>query len=201
MPNSYTAPLYEGKDQSLQQFAARCARAMGVFYHQRDESLDSPLRYQSASQHKLNAFKDALRKEWQFRRSSEESKYAQWSAYVELKQNDFLESQKKALDLAVRYNDMIAQVERKEVPPALDSFKKIMLDFLKDSKASDCGSFRFRPSLPMGFVEYVEYTQDRNLRDVEYYRRHLREQRQRDATDAAYIKLIADTFDLEVLPA
>src|SRR5690242_13602207 len=42
MPTGYTAALYDGP-QSFEEFFWRCTRAMGLFIHMRDDSLDAPL--------------------------------------------------------------------------------------------------------------------------------------------------------------
>jgi hypothetical protein len=43
MPSGYTALLQDKPDTTFEQFAARCARAMGALIHMRDDPSDAPL--------------------------------------------------------------------------------------------------------------------------------------------------------------
>src|SRR5665213_2401224 len=43
MPTGYTSKLYEGKDQSFNEFVMRCARAFGALITMRDDPSDAPI--------------------------------------------------------------------------------------------------------------------------------------------------------------
>ena len=148
MPTGYTAALFDGKEQTFEQFAMRCARAMGVLIIMREEPLDEPIpeRFEHST-HYRDKLRDA--------REELETVCAMTQGEVEeAAQEEFaqaLESyrslRKDKNETEARYRAMLEQVDRWEPPTSEHkSFKTFMQEQLKSSIDADC---RYEPMLPV----------------------------------------------------
>lgn len=140
MPSGYTALLQENPDMAFEQFAARCARAMGALIHMRDDPLDAPLpekivpapwyndRVVACEAELINlrmvprAARDSMaEKEWQ---KTEDRR---------------LERIKERTELRVAYEAMLEKVRAWQPPtPDHQGFKDFMEKQLVESIAWDC---------------------------------------------------------------
>jgi hypothetical protein len=139
MPSSFTAEVYDGTKNDLQSFALRCARGMTYTIHMRDMNFDIPPR--------LRVFPASLPEELRAAEaevaaleamSPEEVSVAAEEDYrriVAARAEAAAEDEK----VRVRYAVMRLKVETWEVPEALASLKKFMLEQLDESQRHDCG--------------------------------------------------------------
>lgn len=204
MPTGYTSDIHAGKDVSLTDFAAGCARAFGAFIHQRDDSTRAALTYPSRPDNSY--YKESLEKakrelaRWQS--LSEEEKYAEWSDYFNERTVDLHKSIAKNSELRARYNAMLAQVHAVEVPSQLQNFKDFMVEQLTESIRFDCGDddkFTKGWYQPQDYSTWADYNDEHVLRDVAYYEEELRKEQERYDERVSYINLMRDTFGFEVV--
>lgn len=204
MPNSYTEDIYEGKPFDLDKFVSRTARGMMMFIHQRDDSLNSPLRYPSESFNSIEYHRRELEKaerelaEWEA--ASEEDKYAHWSKYYEDTLADKARTKARHRDMRARYEQAIAAVEELQVEPLMESFKEYMLNMLKESMEFDAHGDDFIDKYYTP-AEYVEWCvgEDKNLRrDVDYHTTGIAEGLERRADRIRYIESFERSFGIEV---
>ena len=198
MPNSYTAPIHEGKDISFRDFILRCARGFGFAIEQRDEAADVPLRthYEantSFDDRELEKAANLLNRlaivsDAELAEEAQAAYERQLAAHVEAK--EAAEAERK------RYDAMIVQVEAWEVPTELDEMKASILKWLRDSKAFDTDRiYPKRPERPPTGAEYRRQLLDEALRDVEYHSRSRAETIHRNADRNRYLRLLLESLD------
>jgi len=202
MPTGYTYPVAEGEVTDVSDFASACARAFGVFVHQRDDSPTAALRYPEAPEdsYYVTALADAQDELKRWQASSEEDKYAMWSEYAH---KQTVQRHKSKADVAVkraRYESMLAQVHAIDVPSALQSFHNFMVDQLEQSIKHDCGNGNFENEYyrVLSYPEWCDTMNERVLRDVVYYDEQLNNTRKRYEDARRYIDTMAETFGFEV---
>lgn len=203
MPTGYTAPIYEGKDITLFEYAASCAHAFGAFIHQRDSGTDSTLTYPPYpdTSYYAEALEKAKADKFRWETYSEEDKYVLWSEYYK---EQLVSNAKRLSERAAmrsRYLDMIAQVESVDVPSKLANFKEFMLSQLTDSMKFDCPAEDRTDTYytPREFAEWCADYDKKVVRDIEYYSRELAKEWERYNERVEYINLMKDTFGFEVV--
>lgn len=143
MPTGYTSKLYGGEDQTFEDFALSCARAMGALIHMRDDSSKSEMRmdkvsdylYKSIDEHSntLKAFLALTPEQWNERQQEE-------ILSLVASNNEYSDSKSALRD---RYNTMLEKV-KEWVPPTPDhnGLKDFMISQLEDSIKFDCSEFQ-----------------------------------------------------------
>jgi len=146
MPTGYTSDLYEGIDQTFEEFVLTCARAFGATIMQRDDPMDAPLRlptYDGFSQKWLDQDNERLAELNAM--SADEAAEAAANAYEEAKRRRE-ESIAKNAAMRTRYEAMLAQVKGWSPPTSEhDNLKHFMIDQLEESIRFDCS---YAPSVP-----------------------------------------------------
>lgn len=159
MPSGYTQDIYDGKPITFEQFALRCSRGMGAAIMQRDEAIDVEIRMREVSDHEVERVKTARAElEAALERTDEEwatAQSAEISAAVEYRDQYIRDTDA----LAMRYRDMLKQVEAWE-PPTEDhmGLKRFMFDQLGDSIKFDVGGpgvERYTPAVPEELPVYM----------------------------------------------
>lgn len=189
MPTSYTAPIYEGQEITFEDFALRCARAMGASIEQRDESLDVPLRkmetsggYHSKGLARANvALKTARKRDT-----------AEWEKLQEAEIREAIEYRTKYLEdrkaLRERYTAMLYDVTEWEPPtPEHEGLKKFMRQQIEESINFDCGSYD--PPVPerLPVSEYRSQQIEKCAREVSYHAEKLAKEHERVRSQHAWV--------------
>lgn len=142
MPTGYTAPIYEGQDLSLSEYAQRCARAFGALITLRDEPLTNsiPDRIESTT-----FYRDALvkiQKEYDdFLANPPTIEYAEteYEKLVAKYNKDRTERNEKAKALETRYRKLLDEVNAWQPPtPEHTGLKDFMVRQLEQSIDGDC---------------------------------------------------------------
>lgn len=174
MPSGYTAKMYEGEDQSFDDFVMSCARGMGALITMRDEPMDAPIpdAFEPSDYH-AKAIEDA---EWRLRNLdtvSDESARLQADQEYQQAHAAWMESRRKEAELRERYVAMLAKVQAWE-PPTPDHvhFKEFMVEQLTGSIDFDCPSdwptWRPEPQ-PKSIEEWKSEKRAKAERDLTYH--------------------------------
>ncbi|MFT4281226.1 hypothetical protein [Microbacterium sp.] len=150
MPTGYTAPLYEGKDITFEQFALRCSRAMGAAIMQRDEDPDVEIRLREVSDHEQRRVDEARAALDDAQSRTDEEWAAQQAARIEEATKVDDEWIERTDGIHERYQAMRRKVVA-WVPPTEEheGLKKFMLDQLDESEKFDVGSPLERRRMPV----------------------------------------------------
>jgi hypothetical protein len=202
MPTGYTAALCEG-DQTLADFAADCARAFGVFIHQRDDRIGTALTYPEAPEHSyyVRSLAEATLEYERWHGLSEAERYAEWSEHYNEALVRWAESNAKRSAVRARLENMKAQILKVEVPSILDNYKDFMISQLDetirfDGKVdSDFDTSYYKPA---EFYDWCEAKDKHVERDITYYADELRKERERHTERVKYIDAMAEAFGFEV---
>jgi hypothetical protein len=203
MPTGYTASIYEGKDITLTEFAANCARGMGVFMHMRDEATGAPLAYPKSSGNTFYSdnLVRVIKETEEWTALSEGERYAEWSIYYNNLVKDKAERKLKDSIVRTRYLDMIKRVTDVEVPSKLESFKEFMLGQLNESMDFDChdDDFYERYNTPLEYFAWSEERSKTLSRIVNTYSQHVNDEAKRGDDREEYIDLLVETFNIKVI--
>lgn len=195
MPTGYTWPIEEGEITTAREFAAKAARGMGVFIHQREDSNDAVLRYPEKPDNSYYAKSlvedEAKLAEW--RAMSENDKYRLWSEYVEDGEARERESHEEFALKNARYDKVERELDALVVPERLKSFVDFMKDQIKTSRP-----YPVRPFVAESFYDWCEWHEDMLLRHVTYSSEHLHDGWDRYYENVAYIDAMVRTFGFEV---
>jgi hypothetical protein len=204
MPNGYTADIYDGKDVSLKDYAAQCARAFGAFVHQRDDGHDAALRYPEKRTYAAESLKKAEIELNRWNVLTEAEKYAQWERYVQEKTESHAKTVMAHAVLRKRYTEMLNKVRAVEVPEELAKFKEFLEKNLTDSMEFHCptdSKFTDDYHRPQDYYVWLDDHEKHLRREVEYYREEADKEVKRYEGAVAYIDLMAETFDFYVKDA
>lgn len=141
MPTGYTAKLFDGYDQSFEEFAIQCSRAFGAYAHMKDEpcSIDVPEMIPFDLTHEYDNIGYALQLFVDFQNQSDESVEIKMKQEYEYSLEKLQSSIKQKRAAQQRYEDMLRKVEA-WTPPTENhhGIKEFMMQQLKDSLVSDC---------------------------------------------------------------
>lgn len=145
MPTGYTAPIYEGKEMTFEQFMLRCARNFGALISMREEPLDVPIPddFQPDDYHK-NQIEKWQKKAAMFVRPKREDLESEYQAAYDKAKAEYDEKEVERKALRNRYADMIEKVKNWQ-PPTSDheNLKKFAISQLEDSMNHDCHYWEF----------------------------------------------------------
>ena len=141
MPNGFTAPIYEGReDFTLRDYLMGVGRGMGFAIMQRDAATDEPIKrvepstdYDEEQIRKAQAVLDDL--DGMTVAEASERLAAERAATDERRR----ESVQRTLAMRARYERMIREVEAWDPLPLMDSTKEQALRYLRESMEFDCG--------------------------------------------------------------
>lgn len=140
MPTGYTAEIYEGKPQTFQEFALRCARNFGALIMMRDDSLDAPIpdEFKPAAWYgdQVAKIREQLA-ETAALSDAEATDRARFEHAKETVQVEDAIAEREVV--AARYRAMLAEVEAWQ-PPTEDhqGMKTFMREQLESSIKGDC---------------------------------------------------------------
>lgn len=197
MPTGYTSDLYQGKDQSFEDFVLSCARGFGAFIHQRDDSMsDKPtLRAPDTYYVKNVAKAEADLAEWE--RLVEDEVYDRYNEYVAKTEAYNKERTQKDSAVRDRYGTRLAEVEAWNVPPTLQSLKDFMIEQIKSSIQFDCPDSRPSVSEPLSFHDWQDQQEAELVRDVKYYSEQLEKEVQRVKEQNVYTFALYNALGME----
>lgn len=202
MPTGYTAPIYEGKDITLTEFAANCARGMGAFMHMRDEATGAVLAYPKSNGRSFYSdnLYATIEESNAWLALSEEERYAEWSTYYTKTLKQRADSMLESAVIRTRYLDMIKQVTDVDVPSKLEGFKRFMLEQLSESIEFDChdDDFYDRYYSPLQYFAWCDERTQTLTRMADTYSLRLAEENKRQDDREEYIDLLVETFGIEV---
>lgn len=139
MPTGYTCGVQEGKITTLEEFALRCARAMGANIMMRDERMDAPIKEYEVSPWHAEQLEAAKAWLYDFERMSLEEAAARIDKENAERSRELWSAKEKAQIERNRYETMLANVKA-WTPPTADheGLKKFMIEQLEDSIKHDC---------------------------------------------------------------
>lgn len=158
MPTGYTAPLYEGKEMTFEQFALRCARNFGALIRMRDEPFDAPIPEEfpvdEYYQKNYEQAKAAYEKFKQHPPTDEELEEA-YAKYVQKETNHAKKANERAAFRRQRYEAMLSKVMEWE-PPTEEhvNLKNFMVEQLEDSIDFDCSECHPHITEKQKWMEY-----------------------------------------------
>lgn len=196
MPTGYTAHIIEGTATNAKEFAKVCSQAF--IYSMRDASPGAPLRYPE----RLDAYhaeelpkRMAELAEWD--NSTEEEKYARWSAYAISTEEQHKKAKAQAEKSYRALLNVLAEVQKIKVPETHANFKKFMVEQITETIKYD-GSFNEKYYQVQSYEEWVDQQRGSILRNIEYSTKQLAEAEQRWQESRKWISTLANLYDLEV---
>lgn len=192
MPTSYTAPLYDGKEITFEEFVLRSARGMGatILLLLRDASLDVVPTEENViedSTYNIDRFTAAEARLVELgEMSAEQAGEAAESDYHELFKA-FRIAQGDYVGLKHRYKRMIERVEAWEPPTENHAgLKTFMLNQLDESLRCDC--YEPTPPVVLSASGWLRREIEKAERNVSYHREQVVEQDKRNSERRAWIR-------------
>jgi len=167
MPTGYTAMIEEDNNTNAREYIEACSRAFGLFYHQRDESFDTPLRYPDGD---VSYYAKAL--------AEARQKYDAASSWTqdEIRKNhlkylsDINDSNERSVNHAARinnnYEDVMAKLNKwQPVDEVSVNIKKFALDQINMCYPAKAYIEEPELSRQKWYKDHIEYM----ARQVSYY--------------------------------
>lgn len=149
MPTGYTAPIYEGQDLSLSEYAQRCARAFGALMSLRDEPLSNSIPDKIESSTYYNDMLAKVQREYEeFLQNPPTIAFAEaeYDKLIAKEMEDMARQNAKAKELELRYRALLDKVNAWQPPtPEHTGLKSFMVRQLELSIEADC-SIRDTPN-------------------------------------------------------
>lgn len=193
MPTGYTSVLYDG-EQSLRDYAFRCARGIDYLFALRDQSLDAGLPHEiKRSTYYDDKLTDARAELDRILDLSDEEANSE----AEKEYKELVRANQEANDISLarkyRYGMMARDVKAWEPPAALKSLKKFMLDQLEES-SSDCATYNYEIKR-LTAAQYKTKKVENILKDIEYYSNHILDEKERISETNRWLKILHKAFD------
>ena len=170
MPTGYTTAIYEGKEQSVEDFILRCARAMGACIMQRDDPFDDPPKKQYPCDYNAKRLIEAKQELDRLQAMSESQINEEARKERKDKIDERIKHDKIALELRGRYQNMLYAVEGWQPPtPDHKGLKEFMIEQLKTSINFDCSTGW--PEIPPVITaeEWRQKKIQQTIRDIAYH--------------------------------
>ena len=139
MPTGYTEIIYNRDDVTLNEFAMRCARQLGVLIHMRDEPLDAEIPHEfTPSPYHRTQFREASRDFYRSAslRNDEADRRALEDYENKIKEIKSMKARRG--QIIDRYNTMLDKVNGWQPPtPEHEGLKKFMIRQLEQSLEHD----------------------------------------------------------------
>lgn len=194
MPNGFTAPIYEGReDFTLRDYLMGVGRGMGFAIMQRGEDPSSPIKYVEPSTYyddeQIRKAQATLAELDGMTIEEAGARLAAERAAADERRRD---SVQKTLAMRARYERMIRGVEAWDPVPLMDSTKEQALKYLRESMEFDCG----RPGEEARFLdhqtafdgaEWLTQERRRAQEQITRSREHIAAERKRTAERNRYI--------------
>lgn len=204
MATGYTGVVTKNPNLTFTDFASQCARGMGAFIMQRDDSSDTaPIWQDKVSSYYKRAVKKAKD---QIARLSKMNK-ARRAKYIaeqrDHKRDYYLKAIGEAVVNRVRYTKMLLQVDAWQ-PPTADhvGFKKFMVQQLTDSIRFDCDRDWLQKELnKLDGKSDDDLWQDlltQAQRDLDYATKSLADEKSRTAERNAWKLALAQSIGINI---
>jgi hypothetical protein len=192
MPTGFTAKMYDGKEETFEQFVLSCARGMGICIMQRDDGPGLPTKTKIADYYETN-YGSASNKMADWKNNPQKRK-AEYDQYVKETEAANKKSQVNAATLSARYYARLAEVHAWTAPEGLEGMKKFMVNQIEDSIQFDCTPYTTEV---LGFDEWVE-ERERDIKwKLDYATRSLAENVERVKTQNEYIDALYKSLGLD----
>ncbi len=176
MPTGYTANMYEGKDETFEEFVLHCARAIGYFVRQRDNDPNEPPLMAEVSPYQISSLRKAYRDYLLFARKSDEELRADWEKSEADSKADQERRNEKYRAMRLRYECRLADVEAWEITPDLQGLKDFMVEQINSSIKFDCHEREF---VPKPYEQWLEDESYARYRWWQSSRKYLKEEIER----------------------
>lgn len=196
MPTGFTSNIYNNNIESFEAFVLYCARGMGAFMHQRDNSTKEMPSLRKIGDYYFKALAQAEAKLYKFNSlGSAELNDMYWE---EADQHGKAErdSYENKEALKARYETRLAEVRAWKVPEILESFKEFMEDQLTSSINFDCK--HYKSYFPLTFDEWVETKRERLQSAVDYAQQNLNDEVRRVKEQNAYALALYEALGLTI---
>jgi hypothetical protein len=199
MPTGYTSKLYEGEDQTFEDFAWSCARAFGALILMRDDPADAPIpeKFEPSSYH-VEKLAEAERELAEFEAMGTAEQADLYLAECAENVAKRAEEVRKRRDLRERYEAMLWQVETWEPPTAdHEGMKTFMVEQLKSSIDFDChpGTDVYPARLPDRIEDWYDDRIKKLRWNVDYHRKSLAEEIERTNERNGWVSALRDSLD------
>ncbi len=171
MPTGYTHAVQTGEITTLNEFAMKCARAMGACIMMRDDPSDAeiPERFEPNTDYHDKAIEEANKVLDALPRmaisNAEELAQNEYDEAV-VSRNKYIADKKEHQS---RYESMVTKVEAWTPMGGVTGLKDFMLEQLSSSIDFDCGSYK--PEMPekLDGAAWMEAKRDKAISDLEYH--------------------------------
>jgi ribosome recycling factor len=180
MPTGYTERLATGKDDSFENFALQCSRAIGTMMHMRDDPMDAPIRLRKEDDY----YSESLKQAEAALQDLEKMSIDEIDAYAEkVREEQVAQCEKSLSDMFAvekRYNTMTGKVNSWNCSQEFESLRNFMNEQLTQGKEADCNE-QIKKMYIKG-LETIQQKKSRDIwndamavakRDVEYFTEHL----------------------------
>lgn len=196
MPTGYTSKLYDGKEQTADEFILECARAFGAYVLGRDTPIgaDVPTHYEPSSYYAESVNKDQIRLTNLRGMSVKDRVKAADEAFAKLHAR-WIEDKAKVEERRTRYEEMLARVRQWE-PPTSDhvGLKEFMVKQLEESIDFDCHTWpEEEPTKPSPHDWYKKELADAE-RSLEFSEQHYAEEIERTNGRNGWIKALHESL-------
>ena len=199
MPTGFTAPLYDGKDITFEQFANSCLRAFGIYvrwgYRTDIGDYEVPDKIEPSDYHKKKY--DELKAEYDEFINHPKSKKQLEKEYIEYVNNVNAKNEKFAKeknDLRVRYDAMLDKVRKWDIPSEeYQGVKDFMEAQLTDSILHDC-NIHVQEVLPRS--QWIASLQNRSalVKDMNYHFKKYQEEVAHAAESTRWLKTFTESI-------
>lgn len=197
MATGYTTDIHDGKEVSFTDFILKCTRAMGVAIMQRDQDLSVPLVDEEVpSDYHQKALSKAIITAAELKRLSLDEWEQRERDDREAATTHVRDAIKKAGEIRVRYESMLAEVEAWRPPtPEHQGLKDFMTEQLTSSIKFDCNV----SYLTMPPTRTAEEFRDERIakaeRDIEYHREGWAKDQERAASRNRWVRDLRDSLN------
>lgn len=187
MTTGYTAPIYDGKPITFEQFVMRCARGMMPLVGMRDCGLDAeiPQKLTPSDYHETEiAAAKAELAAAEAMTDADADHAAAWDYEQEKRLRT--EAILKRADLRGRYREMLSRVSAWQAPtPHHECLKQFMIGQLEDAEAHDCADFVWSAPKRKTGAEYRAERIENARANIARHERELAQERENcDASNA-----------------
>lgn len=138
MPTGYTADLVDGKMNTVEEYAKLCMRAFGATLHMRDEPLDKQYEPSEPSTYHLDSINDAKKDIERLKSTPIEEIKAGIIERAEKSLTDAIERKLKKMELKVKLESMLIEIEKLKLDDRYKEFKNFMRSQITQTIEWDC---------------------------------------------------------------
>jgi bisphosphoglycerate-dependent phosphoglycerate mutase len=186
MPTGYTAAIKDGI--SFKDYVLRCSKAIGYFYHMRDDDLGKPPVINEDTYYQ-DQLKELIEKMKNPDRYSIEEYNKDVLEEREYKEKRFQEVQ----DLREKYEQMLKECKSWDVPSELDELKKFMIQQIESSIDFDCDPFE--PYQQPSYEEWKDAKIKKEKWSFDYYSEEANIEQERNEQKRKWFEIFKTCVD------